>query len=112
MPNHMHMIVGIDTYGGRDTINRVSTGDKCKQNTGGVTGKNNPMGSNSMSEIIRWFKGRCTYEIRKTNNNENFAWQPRFHDTIIRNENMLYNIHNYIRQNPQKWHYDRNNIHL
>ena len=56
----------------------------------------------SLSQIIRWFKGRSTFEIRKSGLG-NFAWQPRFYDHIIRDENSLSQIRTYIRQNPQDW---------
>jgi len=38
-----------------------------------------------------------------------FAWQPRFHDRIIRNENELNRIREYIVKNPEMWERDRNN---
>jgi REP element-mobilizing transposase RayT len=41
--------------------------------------------------------------------NENgipFAWQPRFHDHIIRNPDELYRIAKYIRNNPANWETD------
>jgi REP element-mobilizing transposase RayT len=36
------------------------------------------------SRIVRWYKGRTTFEVRKIH--ADFAWQTRFHDHIIRNE--------------------------
>ena len=30
-------------------------------------------------------------------------WQPRFHDRIIRDEMELYNVRNYIQNNPRNW---------
>jgi hypothetical protein len=33
---------------------------------GGITGKNNPMLSeNSLPKLIRWYKGRCSFEMVK-----------------------------------------------
>ncbi len=55
----------------------------------------------NISRIIRWYKGRCTFEIRKIQTG--FAWQPRFHDYIIRNERSFHNISQYIINNPIKW---------
>jgi hypothetical protein len=41
---------------------------------------------------------------RNTNqNNIDFAWQPRFHDRIIRSQEELDAVRNYIAQNPVKW---------
>ncbi|MBT3839680.1 MAG: hypothetical protein HOM78_11075 [Candidatus Marinimicrobia bacterium] len=114
MPNHIHGIIEIKYNTRRDAINRVSTSvtDKNKtinrvSTTGGITGKNNPMISkNSLSKIIRCYKGRCTYEIHKFN--PKFAWQPRFYDHVIRNELSLEKIQNYIQQNPINWKKDQN----
>ncbi|MFH1175622.1 MAG: transposase [bacterium] len=100
MPNHIHGILTINKQqhcndnNCRDAINRVSTRD------GGITGKFNPMlNSASLPKIIRWFKGRATFEIRKCLDN-NFQWQSRFYDRIIRNQNEMDKIRKYIFANP------------
>ena len=104
MPNHMHGIVIIENQHCRDAINGVST------DGGGITRAHNPMLSeNSLSKIIRWYKGRCTFEINKIQNTIHFAWQPRFYDHIIRNEKLLQKIREYIHNNPLKWDIDENN---
>jgi len=72
---------------------------------GGFSGDKNPMMGNSISKIIRWYKGRCSFECRKIN--PNFGWQSRFHDHIIRNSRSFDNIQNYIEQNPLKWDEDK-----
>ncbi|MEZ4632172.1 MAG: hypothetical protein R2880_15930 [Deinococcales bacterium] len=36
-----------------------------------------------------------------------FAWQPRFYDHIIRNEDEYQKIANYIEHNVAKWREDR-----
>lgn len=40
---------------------------------------------------------------------EHFAWQPRFHDRMIRDEKMLRDMKRYVRRNPEMWWRDRNN---
>ena len=83
-----------------DAINRVST-------EGGVTGKYNPMGKRTLGEIIRWYKGRCSYEInQKLKTQDYFLWQPRFHDHLIRNEYEMNLIQEYIKNNPTNWEKD------
>ena len=62
----------------------------------------------SLSEIIRWYKGRLTYEIHK--NNDVFSWQGRFYDHIIRKEQSLNRIRKYIMDNPANWESDVENI--
>lgn len=45
--------------------------------------------------------------ILKTNYlSRNFQWQPRFHDRILRDEIELYNVRNYIANNPRNWYGD------
>ncbi len=103
MPNHVHGIVVIDKTdncndGGGcddvgDAINRVFTG--------GVTGVKNPMMHWNLSRIIRWYKGRVSFESRTIN--PVFSWQPRFHDHIIRNRKSLETVQAYVMHNPAKW---------
>ncbi len=110
-----HDGLGGDGLGG-DAINRVSTrkvGNHRKR--GGVTGEFNPMLSkDSLSKILRWYKGRCKFEISRLQETRSlafpdFAWQERFHDEIIRDEKSLHQIRQYIADNPIKWECDDEN---
>ena len=60
----------------------------------------------SIATVIRSYKSVVTNKSRQIN--PNFAWQPRFHDHIIRNEKSLNRIRKYIRNNPVIWQRDRN----
>ena len=101
MPNHFHaiIIIGDNEYNTgdndirTDAMHRVSAGGKF-----GVQSKN-------LASIIRGFKSSVTTNARK-NGNPKFAWQPRFHDQIIRNEKSFYNISKYIINNPLNWEKD------
>jgi putative transposase len=75
------------------------------ENVGGFSGDKNPMLNNNVSKIIRWYKGRCSFECRQIN--PNFGWQSRFHDHIIRNSKSYETIQNYILENPLKWENDK-----
>jgi len=105
MPDHFHGIIWISadsrySAAGTDAINRVRTGS-----AGGITGDKNPMlNPSSISNMIRWFKGRSSYEIRKLPGMENFAWHGRFYDHVIRNEESLERIRKYIINNPASLH--------
>lgn len=70
-------------------------------NIGGFSGNKNPMINDNISKIVRWYKGRCSFECRKIN--PNFGWQTRFHDHIIRNSKSFDTIQNYIFENPLNW---------
>jgi REP element-mobilizing transposase RayT len=123
MPNHVHGILIINKCHDNNDIasenndiapenddNTAQTrliasvrGDEI--NIGGFAGDKNPMFHDSISKIIRWYKGRCSFEIRKSH--ASFEWQSRFHDHIIRNAHSYENIQNYIRDNPKKWKEDK-----
>lgn len=49
------------------------------------------------------------YRFEIHNNHPEFAWQSRFHDRIIRDENELCRIRKYIMDNPLQWENDNNN---
>ena len=109
MPNHVHGILIIhnaeSANSRRDAINRVSTelneGIHLDLPRGGITGHHNPMLHQNLSRVIRWVKGRATFECRKTSSD--FRWQPRFYDHIIRTEHFFRMISTYIQQNPVNW---------
>ena len=57
-----------------------------------------------LSHIIRQFKSAV---VRYTKLNDiSFEWQARYHDHIVRNQEEMNNIANYIEQNPAKWETD------
>ena len=57
-----------------------------------------------LSHIIGQFKSAV---VRYTKLNDiSFEWQARYHDHIVRNQEEMNNIANYIEQNPAKWESD------
>jgi len=125
MPNHIHMVLSIDKVddhdgrrdgrnAGKDAMNCVSTTDgkdpgkdamNCVSTSGGITGNNNPLLHDNISRVIRWYKGRVSFEVRKIN--PVFSWQPRFHDHIIRDAESYNKIAEYIMNNPESWKQDK-----
>lgn len=63
--------------------------------------------SHGLLEIVRGFK---TYSARRINRLRDTAgftvWQRSFHDRIVRDENELNAIRQYIRNNPAQWEND------
>lgn len=53
-----------------------------------------------LGSIIQQFKRACTHRIRSTGHPD-FAWQPRFHDCIIRDDAARIRIRKYILNNPR-----------
>jgi REP element-mobilizing transposase RayT len=94
MPNHVHGIIII-------TNDNVET-----QHFASLQSKPNKFGSqsNNLASIIRGYK----IGVKKwsTINGIYFAWQPRFYEHIIRNEESLEKIRKYILNNPIKWELD------
>lgn len=115
MPNHFHAIITIgenefNTQRGddrRDAMHCVSadqTDQTDQTNQTNQTHDNkNKFGpqSKNLASIIRGFKSAVTVNARKIH--ADFAWQPRFHDHIIRNDESFHRISNYILTNPSKW---------
>jgi hypothetical protein len=60
-----------------------------------------------LASIIRGFKITVTTYAKK--NNIDFAWQERFHDRIIRDNNEFEAICKYIFDNPKNWNEDEFN---
>jgi len=110
MPNHIHLILTIDKTNHcncREAINRFPT-IAMENNPGGITGDKNPMLHDNLSRVIRWYKGRCTFECRKIHTE--FKWQSSFYEHIIRNQHAYQRITDYIHANPEKWNEDKLNI--
>ena len=63
----------------------------------------------SLSVIIRTFKAAVTTWARRNGYGE-FAWQGQFHDHIIRNENELFRIREYILHNAINWSLDEKDL--
>lgn len=91
MPNHFHGILFIDRGVG---TGRVSLRGKIK----------------SLSEIIGAFKTTSSKRIHRETNHPNFSWQRSFYDRIIRNNDELNRICEYIMANPSNWETDQNNL--
>ena len=111
MPNHFHGIVIINgpevethrmrlPHQMRLSNNICNSRDACDASLRLV--------QNCLSDIVRGFKSAVTKRIRQYGY-QNFSWQARFYDRIIRNEKELFNIRKYIEQNPLKWYLEKNN---
>ena len=90
MPNHIHGII---------IVNKKSEASP----------------DTTISNIIGSFKSKSSIEYLKyiKQNNKNISgkiWQRSFYDHIIRNEESLKSIREYIRYNPSTWDKDENNI--
>lgn len=95
MPDHMHGIIIINN------VMNVGVGysDPIK------TGRGNPAPTlriSKLGNIVAYFKYQSTKQINMTNGKFHKIWQRNYYDHIIRNEESLNIICNYIRTNPLK----------
>lgn len=135
MPNHIHLIVVYNNANGgrtrcvptdlpdpcRDASNasvcrgtsNVSTNNTSESVSMDACGVADARGaslqfgpqSGNLPSVIRGIKSAVTkYAIE---HDIPFAWQPRYHDHIIRNQLEMNRIADYIQNNPMKWEFDR-----
>ena len=112
MPNHVHGIIIIDKATGGNG-NAIPNATVETQNFASLPPPPqkyhhaNTFGpqSQNLASIIRGYKtGVKKYA---TLNRINFAWQSRFHDHIIRDNDSFQRISNYILNNPLNWAEDQ-----
>lgn len=93
MPNHVHGIIIIE-----DNV--------ADANFASTTNRTEML----LSKVIQLFKRAVTIQINKERSGKSAVWQRSYFDRVIRNEKELYQIRNYIRQNPLKWHLEKNEV--
>ena len=97
MPNHVHGIIVINRPNNVETRNFASL----------QPNKFAPLKPGSLQTIIYAYKSSVTRWCRQ-NGDDDFCWQSRFYEHIIRDETALNNIRRYIINNPAKWSEDTN----
>ena len=95
MPNHAHGIIIINNVG-------VQNSEPLQQ-----ANRFQHIIPRSVGSIIRGFKIGVTKQCR--NEKIDFQWQRSFYDHIIRQDESLDKIREYIVNNPIKWDLDRHN---
>ncbi len=101
MPNHQHGILFFTDHGNRRGVqlNAPTRANFFSQ----ISPK-----KHTLSVIIRTYKGAVT-RLCRLNGHADFKWQRSFFDRIIRNEDELNRIREYIVYNPLKWQLDKEN---
>lgn len=102
MPNHVHGILVItDTVGAKNTVGAKKFSP--------LQSDQRPHGtSKTIGSIIRGFKIGITKWMR-THTHVHDVWQRNYYEHIIRNDDELNRIREYIINNPAKWDLDREN---
>jgi len=88
MPNHVHGIIAL--------TEKASSQEKSARR-------------HSLPEVIRAFKTFSSRQINQRRNKKEPVWQRNYYEHVIRNEESLNRIREYIETNPQHWHLDREN---
>ena len=96
MPNHFHGILKI-TVGATRRVAPTTENSR-----GPIRG--------SIGAIVGQFKSAVTKRINELNQSRRFIWQRNYYEHVIRDENDLNRIRQYISDNPMNWETDRNNI--
>jgi REP element-mobilizing transposase RayT len=97
MPNHFHGIICINTMQ--------------SNNIGDIIQQGEHIGS-PLHKMIQWFKTMTTNEYIRGVKSDKFPsfekslWQRNYYEHIIRAENELYTISQYIYNNPYNWRTD------
>jgi REP element-mobilizing transposase RayT len=99
MPNHLHAIImlncrGVLQYAPTDTSGKLQSP------------------SQTVGSIIRGFNSTVTKQINQLRNTPGSSvWQHNYYEHIVRNEDGLNRIREYIINNPIQWQFDRENPH-
>ena len=114
MPNHIHFMIEIFDKDQRthEPCGELSNGEQRTQGPRGELSNGDqrthepcvPTERTALSVVIGGLKRAVTLYGRR--NNIKFAWQPRYHDHIIRGINDFNRIGEYIRNNIGKWEED------
>ena len=129
MPNHIHGIIAINNDGGNGD-NGETTHTAAATHTMGTThtvetthalslqsqSSSQPpktigqqrfqhQGSKTLSSIVGSYKSAVSRHAHRLG--YDFAWQSRFYDNIIRNNDALNRIQDYIHNNPNNWNEDK-----
>ena len=101
MPNHVHGIIKII-----DNVGAIHELPLQTANTDQKTKRRRML----IPKVVGYFKMNSAKQINTIRNTAGIpVWQRNYYEHIIRNENKLNKIREYIQNNPLKWHLDRDN---
>jgi putative transposase len=111
MPNHVHgiIMVGAQFIAPQKTPPTIVGAQFIAPSDGfGVTNQGAINHAPTLGEIVRAYKAASTRLIRQAGTAD-FAWQRNYYEYIVRNEESLGRIRQYILDNPARWAFDREN---
>ena len=108
MPNHVHLIVVFNGVPPCRDASNASVSELIRtDNIADARGASLRFGpqSGNLPSVVRGIKSAVTKYANE--HGIPFAWQPRFHDHIIRNQMEMNRIADYIETNPLRWEIDQ-----
>ena len=100
MPNHVHLIINI--------VGAIhESPDLIPANQDGAH-RDAPLQRSLLSQCIGYFKMNSTKLIHQIDPQVKI-WQRNFYEHIVRNENEINRIREYIMHNPLRWQFDKEN---
>jgi putative transposase len=99
MPNHVHGIIVITDCRGAAMLRPYNDQPNPRKIN---------VASGSLGAIVRSYKSAVSYRIHKEHNATGI-WQRNYYEHIIRAEQDLQHITNYIEANPSRWNEDNEN---
>ena len=96
MPNHVHAIILIEL----GPIGPIAVGAH----------RDAPLhrSARSLGSIVGQFKGKVTTRVRRLRQDPDYrVWQRNYYEHVIRDEEELNRIRQYIQDNPASWQVDR-----
>jgi len=104
MPNHVHGIVVINP---EDDVVKKARLRKGHQDSSGSSQQKGMM-KRSLGSFIAGFKSAVTKRSKAlSDQSQQSVWQQNYYDHIIRNDDDLIRVREYIINNPAHWHKDR-----
>ena len=98
MPNHVHGIVMIRNDFAKPVGNAYMRSLQAEDRTKML-----------LPKTIQQYKASVTRKVNSLLSVLDFQWQKSFYDPVIRNEESLHRIRQYIMYNPLKWEFDIEN---
>ncbi|MBI9076629.1 MAG: hypothetical protein JEZ02_14580 [Desulfatibacillum sp.] len=97
MPNHIHGVIHLKSSGRGEPALKAAH-PKAFQRV------------SELGKIVAYFKYQSTKQINGARNNPGIkVWQRSYFEHVVRNENSLYRIRDYISNNPRQWEFDKEN---
>ena len=103
MPNHLHFIVWLNPVGAplAGTQGARRAGASPAPTLGEIVGS---LKSMVATRWLKWLKENAPDGLGR-------VWQRNYYERVIRNEDELNRIRQYILDNPLQWEYDHDNPH-